>query len=46
MVMSRKRLCVILSVGVLMVAIGGIMIPVVDMLVKEKVKEVGQDSLE
>ena len=44
--MSRRRLCVLLSGGALLLALGGIMIPVVDMVVKDKIKEVVEKSFD
>ncbi|KAK7481721.1 hypothetical protein BaRGS_00027094 [Batillaria attramentaria] len=37
--LSRRSLCVVFGVGVVLLAGGGIMIPVVNMLVKDKIKQ-------
>lgn len=37
--LSRRKLCVIFGAGIVLLAVGGIMIPVVDMLVRDKIKQ-------
>jgi hypothetical protein len=40
--LQGRRLCVFFFVGVSLLSLGGVMIPVVDYIIREKIKEVGQ----